>query len=245
MPNSIRRNGPGTHGCGSKAAGHQLQALGSVPVDPGWCSLYAAEPQEKQENHAEDDNLEAVKTGDTGMLESQHMKQEFTKPPPRYTMQALLKDLPRVAKYAEDPEIRKLLLDKDRDKDDEAGGIGTPATRDSHIEKLLQRGYVSEEGKGKQARLVSSKLGREFHDALPSFAVKPDLTALWHAEQKRIEANELDCDAFIASVDQAIHAEIQRACQEGLALAESPEAVPCPRCQEGFLRKRKGCKGLF
>jgi len=176
-------------------------------------------------------------------VQSRNVKQEFTKPPPRYTMQALLKDLARASKYVEDPEIRKLLLDKDKDKEDEAGGIGTPATRAAHIETLFRRGYIGEHGTGKQKQLVSSKLGRDFHDALPPFAVRPDLTALWHAEQKRIEANELDCEVFIRSVDASVQDELQRVLREGLAM--NIDAVQCPRCQKGVLTKRAGSKGRF
>jgi len=223
-----------------QAAAHRLQATGRVVVDPGWRRLYAAETQA---DPAETAGLEAVQAGDRGTVRSQDVKQEFTRPPPRYTMQALLKDLARVAKYVEDPEIRTLLLDKDRDKEDEAGGIGTPATRDAHIETLFKRGYVEERGTGKQKQLVSSQLGREFHDALPPFAVRPDMTALWHAEQQHIEAGDLDYESFIGSVDASIQEEIQRVQQEGLALAI--DAVQCPRCQEGALRKRKGSKGVF
>ena len=67
--------------------------------------------------------------------------------------------------------------------------------------------------------------------------------ALWHAEQQCIEAGDLDYESFIGSVDASIQAEIQRVQQEGLALAI--DAVQCPRCQEGALRKRKGSKGVF
>jgi len=56
-------------------------------------------------------------------------KREFTKPPPRYAMKTLLKDLAQVTKYITDPKIKELFLNKDADN----GGIGTPATRDAHI----------------------------------------------------------------------------------------------------------------
>ena len=57
---------------------------------------------------------------------------------------------------------------------------------------------------GKQKQLVSARPEREFYNTLPPFAVKPDMTALWHAGQKRVEANDLDYESFISSVDASI-----------------------------------------
>jgi DNA topoisomerase-3 len=149
-------------------------------------------------------------------------------------MATLLKDLARVAKYVTDPKIRSLLLSKDDDKQDEAGGIGTAATRDSHIETLFKRGFLIEQGK----TIAATALGRQFHDALPDFAVKPDLTALWHEQQRRIEAGELPYTALIASVDETIAAEVARIKANGLAVETSAPA--CPVCGKGHLRKRQG-----
>ena len=128
-------------------------------------------------------NLEVLKIGDKGMVIDSSANENFTKPPPLYTMKTLLKDLARVAKYVTDPKIRSLLISKDSDKQDEAGGIGTPATRDSLIETLFKRGFMEEKGRC----IVSTELGRNLHDSLPDFAVKPDMTALWHEKQKLIE----------------------------------------------------------
>ena len=97
-------------------------------------------------------------------------------------MSTLLKDLASVAKYVSDPRIKALLLDKDADKADEKGGIGTPATRDSHIDTLFTRNYVAKQGKD----IISTDLGRQLIDALPDFATTPDMTALWHEKQKKI-----------------------------------------------------------
>ncbi|WP_286086455.1 MULTISPECIES: DNA topoisomerase [Campylobacter] len=38
--------------------------------------------------------------------------------------------------------MKKLLIEKDKDKKGENGGIGTPATRSNHIETLINRGYI-------------------------------------------------------------------------------------------------------
>lgn len=57
-------------------------------------------------------------------------------------METLLKDITSVAKYVNNERIRQLLIERDKDKKGEHGGIGTHATRSEHIKKLIDRGYI-------------------------------------------------------------------------------------------------------
>jgi DNA topoisomerase-3 len=223
------------------AQGRRLKASGRVDVAPGWKTLWskAEANDEKSDDDHQQINLEGLTTGSHSRIDQATAKEAFTKPPPRYSMQTLLKTLAGMAKLVTDPKIRALLLDKDADKDDEAGGIGTAATRDSHIETLFQRGFLIEKDK----TIVASELGRQLHDALPAFAVRPDLTALWHEQQKRIEAGDLDYKKLIASVDETIASEVCRIQVEGLAI--KTDAPPCPVCGKGHLRQRQGKNGPF
>ena len=86
-----------------------------------------------------------------------------TKAPPRYTKASLNEDMTRIAKYVTDPEAKRLLLAKDKDKKGENGSIGTSATRSGIIDTLEERGYI--ETRGKQIR--STQLGRELFRPLP------------------------------------------------------------------------------
>ncbi len=91
-------------------------------------------------------------------------------------MDTLLNDLTRVAKYVQNPKLRELLIEKDKGKEGEHGGIGTPATRDEILRNLLDKGFLLEKGKN----IVSSEIGQQLYDALPDQAKFPDMTALWH-----------------------------------------------------------------
>ncbi|MFV2545477.1 DNA topoisomerase, partial [Escherichia coli] len=64
-----------------------------------------------------------------------------TPPPPLFTEATLRAALVRVADLVTDPVIKKLLKDKDRDQQDDQGGIGTPAPRASILETLKKRNY--------------------------------------------------------------------------------------------------------
>lgn len=70
------------------------------------------------------------------------VNEKKTTPPPLFTEATLLAALVRVADFVTDPVIKKLLKDKDRDKKDEHGGIGTSATRASMLE-TLKNGTIS------------------------------------------------------------------------------------------------------
>ena len=218
---------------------HQFKAVGHVTVQKGWRDLlgdkYESEGLGVLSNGNEFDasdvsqNLEFITRFDYGKVSEVSTISKASAGPQRYTMKTLLQDLTRVAHYVTDPAIKKLLLEKDSAKQDEAGGIGTPATRDKHIETLFNRGFITEEG----GHVTSTKIGKDFYDALPDFAVKPDMTALWHEKQKQIEFGLMDYQTFISDVDMIIAKEVERAKLKGLKIKVKP--IECPVCKKGHL----------
>ena len=225
-----------------EAAGHRFVAHASQEISAGWRAVVKGDDEDdedEKDRKTDATALAALLKDDAGMVAKAWVEDKQTQPPKRYTMATLLKDLAAVAKYVNDPRIKVLLLDKDVDKADEKGGIGTPATRDSHIETLFARGYITEQKKS----IISTDLGRQLIDALPDFATTPDMTALWHEKQKEIEAGNFTLDALLAEIDQAIAGEVARVKAEGLALAlDLPQ---CPVCNTGYLRQRSGKNGKF
>ena len=222
--------------------GHCFAATGRVTVDPGWKRLYRHDKVNSATS--KDDELERdlewIETGMKLRCTRSRVIDKETKPPPYYTMSSLLEDLARVSKYVKDPRIRALLIEKDSEKKGEHGGIGTPATRSAIIAQLIKRGYIDETGK----RVMSTPIGRAFHDTLPARATEPDMTALWHEQQKQIERGETSIQAFLTGVGDYLREEIDRIGREGVRIAES-SAPPCTACGKGRLITRKGPKGLF
>ncbi|EGL8785273.1 DNA topoisomerase III, partial [Campylobacter jejuni] len=102
-----------------------------------WQNIDSEEEQENNENDIND--LSILKNGDIAKCSLIQIEKKQTKPRPYYTMTTLLKDLNSVAKYVSDERIKKLLIEKDKDKKGESGGIGTPATRSNHIKTLIER----------------------------------------------------------------------------------------------------------
>lgn len=154
-------------------------------------------------------------------------------------MESLLSDLTRVAKYIRDDRLRKILIEKDKGKQGEHGGIGTPATRDSIIATLFERGYLVEKGK----HIVSTPTGEELYDALPDTARFPDMTALWHEQQKAIQAGERDTLSFVNELMEYIGAEVANIKDNGLNM--KIDTHPCPSCGKPLRRLKKKDKNEY
>ncbi|ECO2601075.1 DNA topoisomerase 3 [Campylobacter jejuni] len=210
-----------------------------------WQNVDSEEEQENNENDIND--LSILKNGDIAKCSLMQIEKKQTKPRPYYTMTTLLKDLNSVAKYVSDERIKKLLIEKDKDKKGESGGIGTPATRSNHIKTLIEREYI-EVSKDKKQIIKSTKKGRDLIKLSPKSLITPDMTALWFEQQKMIEISELRREQFLEEITKEVISEIQRIDknQEFKILDnENKPKIQCPQCNKGFLTKRKGKYGNF
>ncbi len=210
-----------------------------------WQNVDSEEEQENNENDIND--LSILKNGNIAKCSLIEIEKKQTKPRPYYTMTTLLKDLNSVAKYVSDERIKKLLMEKDKDKKGESGGIGTPATRSNHIKTLIEREYI-EVSKDKKQIIKSTKKGRDLIKLSPKSLITPDMTALWFEQQKMIEISELRREQFLEEITKEVISEIQRIDknQEFKILDnENKPKIQCPQCNKGFLTKRKGKYGNF
>ena len=121
---------------------YQFKTSATKITDHGWSKLVPDDAEDENDN-AKFDLIASLQADASGMCESVEIKKEKTKPQPIYTEATLLKDLQRVARYIEDPRIKKLLIEKDKGREGEYGGIGTPATRSAVIKNLHDKGFLS------------------------------------------------------------------------------------------------------
>lgn len=206
-------------------------------TESGWSALLTEkEDIGEQEATSLFDELAKLKEGDILDCIKADVQREKTSPPPIYTEASLLEDLRRVARYVEDPRIKQLLIDRDTDKDDkEQGGIGTPATRGTIISLLEERGfYATEKGK-----IIPTDLGISLIQALPAIMTTPDMTALWHEQQKMIEAGELDVDSFLDELETFVSFQVDH-----VDLSRLKVTVHSCECGGRYVR-RKGEKRTF
>lgn len=212
--------------------GH-IKASASRITDAGYTG-FLKDVTEKAEDTTDKSVLHMFSAGSyTATIQPGEIAEKETKPPARYTQSSLNEDMTRIAKYVTDPDVKRLLLEKDADKKGENGSIGTSATRSMIISELIRKGYVSET-KGK---LISTPLGREFYRILPDELKLPDMTAHWYILQEEIKQGA-DPDVLISSVLSTIEA-VMAAEHETIQL--SGEVVgQCPLCKKPVLSRSKG-----
>ena len=155
-----------------------------------------------------------------------------TKPPAAFTDGTLMSAMASAARYAKDPEVKRILQEKDADSEGENGSIGTVATRASIIEALIGHGYVTRQGN----KLISTDLGRTFYALVPEQIKGVDLTARWWLIQQEVAAGRTDTAAVMRSVCEEYRAHADSA-YAGLTL--QTKVGTCPRCGEAVIAKKK------
>src|SRR5204863_2965433 len=115
----------------SKAREHSFKTEGKVLVKPGWLAIYGKEAQDETTEGPQ--SLVPVTPGETVAAETVTAKALKTRPPARYSEATLLGAMEGAGQLIDDDELRGGMPEK---------GLGTPATRASIIEGLLNEKYM-------------------------------------------------------------------------------------------------------
>lgn len=197
-------------------------------LKPGWSAVF------KNDSDSEDTKLddignvdiEALRQGEQiakCTIESVEMQ---TSAPPSYIMSTLLKDLKSTAKYIEDETLKKWMIEKDKDKEGERGGVGTPATRSPILKGLFDNGFIKKNNKGK---IVPTEAGMMLFDLLPKSISAPDTTAIWSHYFRQISNREITPEQFWAEVDRFVMAVVSDTKTNGLAIPDTMLTVTRPQ----------------
>ena len=129
---------------------------------------------------------------------------------------------------------------EDMPEDAERQGLGTPATRASILEKLVQMGFV--ERKGKQ--LLPTKDGHNLACVLPEVLTSPQLTAQWETELTAIVKGQADPEGFMAGIAEmarGLIANYSQISEDAQKLFQTERVVigKCPRCGESVYEGKK------
>ncbi|MBY5246580.1 type IA DNA topoisomerase [Klebsiella quasipneumoniae] len=234
--------------CGDES----FTARATRQTNPGFTVLLSDAEDENEEandvSQSDFDSLTKLKPGTALVCTEIQVDEVKTKPPALFTEAGLIAALVRVADFVTDPEIKKLLKEKDKDKKNEHGGIGTPATRSGIIETLKRRNFITTE-KGK---LIPTPAGIALIESLPPVATRPDMTAFWSEKQNQIENGELSVEAFIDSLYSDLSTLVEKTDIEGLKIEPASQAgklerlsAVCPSCgsEIAVTPKRYSCSG--
>jgi DNA topoisomerase III len=195
-------------------------ARGRVVIDPGW---QAVEPPKS----SEEQTLPDVKVGEL-LPTSLELGRGRTQPPRRHNDASLLGAMETAGKRVEEEALREAMKDC---------GLGTPATRASIIETLIQREYVRREKK----TLVPTEKGIELIERLPVATLRSaELTGEWEARLLRISRGVEPAASFMADVTSFVKESVERirAAKQERIDGPATSLGRCPRCGGDVVEQR-------
>ncbi|HYI17634.1 MAG TPA: DNA topoisomerase 3, partial [Solirubrobacteraceae bacterium] len=214
-------------------AEHVFRTRGRVLVVPGWRGVYGEGMNEGSSGADEDEGAEQTlpkldQGEDARTLEVAAAEKE-TKPPRRYSDASLLGAMETAGKLVDDDEAREAMKES---------GIGTPATRASIIERLIDVGYVERDGRS----LVATEKGLNVIRLLGEHPItSPGLTGDWEHRLERIEHGEETRERFMADIAEFARGTVTEL-DAKLKEVRIPRANlgPCPVCGQDIVENRKG-----
>ncbi|MBQ1948327.1 MAG: DNA topoisomerase III [Clostridia bacterium] len=166
-------------------AGEIFTAKGKTVQNAGWKAGYGIIEDEDEPSDETEQTLPTVNEGDMYSVLSVKRKQKKTTPPARYTEATLLGAMEHPGKFLSDSQMREAV--------EEAGGLGTPATRADIIEKLFNTAYIEKHGR----ELIPTSKGKQLISLAPKDLTSPLLTAKWEERLSQIAKGKADGKTFI------------------------------------------------
>jgi DNA topoisomerase III len=196
-----------------------FKSVGKVLVSPGWLTVYG------KEAHDEDTpSLVPVQPNERVQTSAVEVKQNVTKPPPRYTEATLLSAMEGAGKLVEDDELREAMREK---------GLGTPATRASIIEGLVYELYLQRHGRELQPTAKAFSLMELLNGLGVQELTKPELTGDWEFQLRQIQRKQISREQFMAGIADMTQRIVDRAKkfeQDTIPGDFGVLGVPCPKC---------------
>lgn len=207
-------------------AGQALRAVGKVIVESGWRrampeALAPANGREPTPAQA----LPSLHQGQRCTVTDVTLKDLWTQPPKPFTEGDLIKAMKNVAKLVDDPRLKQKLKD--------TTGIGTEATRAGIIQGLLDRGYLTKQGK----TLSASPAAFSLIDAVPRAIADPGTTAIWEQALDMVQSGEMSLEEFVAKQSAWMRKQVER-CRD-LRLTISGPPNPPGKAAPWKRKKRK------
>ena len=192
---------------------------GSVIKVPGWRGIR----NEKEESDGESLSGFNLKEGDSLPLLGIEVVEKQTKPKPLHTEASLLAAMETAGKDIENEELRESIKEC---------GIGTPATRASIIEKLLNINYIERQKKN----LVPTSKGMSVYEIVKDKKISDvEMTAQWEADLSKIQEGSMTFDNFICGIGGYVKETTSELLDIKIQVAETP-GMKCPKCKEETIR---------
>ncbi len=209
---------------------HIFRTSGRRLVEPGWKAVYGEEADQPRgdDDSGGDQLLPKLEQGEAVQTLNVESLRKETQPPRRFTDASLLAAMETAGKEVEDAELREAMKDS---------GIGTPATRASIIERLVDVGYLEREGRA----LVATEKGIQVIRLLNSHPLtSAGLTGDWERRLGLIERGEDTRPAFMSDIAKFTTETVQELDKLKGVRIERAKLGPCPVCGREITENRKG-----
>jgi DNA topoisomerase-3 len=214
-------------------AGHVFRTRGKVLLVPGWRGVYGelagGGESADDDDEGRDQQLPKLEHGEDVETRDVSAAEKETKPPRRYSDASLLAAMETAGKLVDDEEMREAMKES---------GIGTPATRASIIERLIDVGYVERDGRS----LVATEKGLNVIRLLGEHPLtSPSLTGDWEQRLGKIERGEEPRKRFMSDIAGFAESTVHEL-DAKLKDVRIPRANlgPCPICGNDIVENRKG-----
>ena len=199
-------------------------------IEAGWRSVYGelSEGDRGEDDSGGDQLLPRLEQGEGVHTREVEFMRKETQPPRRFSDASLLGAMETAGKEIDDAELREAMKDS---------GIGTPATRASIIERLVDVGYIERDGRA----LVATEKGIQVIRLLGDHKLtSPELTGSWERRLRLIEASEDTRPAFMDDIKKFTTETVQELDKLKGVQIERAKLGPCPICGREITENRKG-----
>ena len=210
--------------------GEAFRARGQEVLEAGWKPLFTTRDEAPP--------LPALSEGEACRVDEAAVEDRETRPPEPFNDASLIKAMMNIARYVDDPAVRRTLREHD--------GLGTEATRAGIIETLVERGYLVRRAKA----LRATRLGSALIASLPEAASRPERTALWEQRLSAIAEAGADPAPFLGDLIRDLHGLLASAdagrLRQALATARGEEPAPggrAPARRRGTASRRRSGTG--
>jgi DNA topoisomerase III len=199
-------------------------------IEAGWRSVYGelSEQDRPDDDSGGDQLLPRLEQGEGVQTREVEFMRKETQPPRRFSDASLLGAMETAGKEIDDAELREAMKDS---------GIGTPATRASIIERLVDVGYIERDGRA----LVATEKGIQVIRLLGEHQLtSPELTGSWERRLRLIEQSEDTRPAFMEDIKKFTTETVQELDKLKGVQIERAKLGPCPVCGREITENRKG-----
>ncbi len=195
-----------------------------IIIEPGWLAVYGRRAGTDEKS---DRAIAPIRVGEQARTGAVEVKENETKPPPRYNEGTLLSAMEGAGKLVDDEELREAMSER---------GLGTPATRAQIIEGLLLEGYLVRQGRDLIVTAKGISLITLLRNLRAEALTKPELTGDWESKLRQMERGKLSRAAFMDGI-RSLTTDIVEKVRGGMGHEVKgnfkPIEVKCPKCGGG------------